>query len=351
MGAVMGDMERAIQEALFCHEMFEPYQRGNTRYALEHIMRVEATWAFSREQIQVALAKLLGEGLVQFENERWCSSQDGRIARERTWKKKGCRHPTLSSANANAKDVILALIRSGGADYEGQAHSNLEEQQLDIFLPDVPNETKQAILQELVTDGLIQRGSTPLAREVPLSVLTAAGLRFYAQQIVPRLGLKPPSTILAAVESESLPFADLGLPQTLADNLRYRWEEAERCIDARSWLSANILFGSILEVVLPEWLSRFSKQAMAASTVPCDKHKKPRPLDDWTLAEYITVATELKLIDPTLTQHATALRQTRNLVHPKKQILERSQPDGSITSISKHVVLAILEAMARSTTK
>ncbi len=79
-------------------------------------------------------------------------------------------------------------------------------------------------------------------------MLAADGRRLYARDVVPRLGLRPPATVLAPIEPERLPFDNLGLDPTLADNLRYRWEEAGRCAGARAWLAATVLYVSILEV-------------------------------------------------------------------------------------------------------
>lgn len=350
MGDVMGEGDQAIQEALYCHEMFEPSRSGGTRYGLEHIMRTEATWAFTQEQIQDALTELHREQFVHAEGGYWCASTEGRIARERLWQKKGLRHPALRDASVSPNDLILALIASDGDEYQGHEHPSLPEQQLNIHLPDMPVDTKQAVLQELVTEGLIRRGTSPVNKDVAVSMLTAKGLRVYAQQVVPRLALQPPATILAAKEPVALPFDELGLSDALADNLRYRWEEADRCMGARAWLAANILFGSILEVVLPDWLDRVSPQATAARAAPRDKSKtKTLPIKEWKLSDCINVAAELQLIDSTLTRHADALRQTRNLIHPDRQMSERSQPEGGTTAVSRQVVLAILEAMARTT--
>jgi hypothetical protein len=350
MGTKLSDTEAAIREAFFEHEMFEPYQRGNAAFGMESILRLEETWAFTPEQLQQTIKKMVEEDLVRVRDGFLFASTAGLIARERTWQKKGKRHPSLADGNVDPKDIILALIRSEGYEYQQSEHPSLTENHLDVYLFDMNQEVKAAALQGLVTDGLIRMGKHIMEQELPVSALTAAGLRSYAQQVAPRLGLKPPATILAPVEPEVLPFNELGLPRVQADNLRYRWQEAERCIEARAWMSANIMLGSILEVVLPDRLARIKQQAMAAKAAPKDRKTNTTiPFERWRLADCIKVAAELGLIDPALTKHANALRETRNLVHPEVQISERSSPDGDITAISKHVVLAVLAALTRST--
>lgn len=349
MEAVLSDTEAAVRYALFEHEMFEPYQEGRTSYSMESILRIEETWAFTPEQLHEALEKMAKENLVEFRDGYWLAKKAGLIAREKSWQKKGKRHPSLTDGSASPKDVVLALIRSEGHEYPDNEHPTLSESVLDIYLWDMTPEIKAAAIHDLATDGLIRREGHFANSELRISALTALGLRSYAQHVAPRLGLIPPASILAPVERELLPFTELGLPSNLADNLSYRWQEAERCMEARAWMSANIMLGSILEVVLPDRLARTKQQAMAAKAAPKDrKTNNPFPLERWKLADCIKVAAELGLIDSALTRHANALRETRNLVHPEVQINERSNPDGDITAISKQVVLAVLSALARS---
>lgn len=351
MEAKPSEIEVAIRAALFEHETFESSARGNAAYPMESFLRLESTWPFTPEQIQQAIQKMVDEELIEVRDSHWYTSTAvGRIARETAWQKQGKRHQALTDDTADLQDIILALIRSGGYEYEHSEHPSLTDNELDVYLYEFDSAAKCAALQALVENGLIRRGTHIMDSTLPMSSMTAAGLRSYAQKVVPRLGLKPPETILAPVEREILPFDELGLPPVQADNLRYRWQEAERCIEARAWMGANIMFGSILEVVLPERLARTKQKAMSAKAAPTDrKNNKTLPLDRWRLADCINVAAELGLIDPTLTRHANALRETRNLVHPEVQISERSSPDGDITAISKQVVLAVLAALARST--
>lgn len=349
MAAELSDTEVAVRDALFEHEMFESHQRGNASYGMESFLRLEATWAFDPPEIQRSLERLASDGLIQDKDQYWHATRPGLVAREKRWQKTGRRHPALSDKAANPCDLILALVRSEAFEFEESENPSLADAQIDVFLWDMPKDVKEEALQELTAEGLVRRSRHIMDQQSPVVVMTALGLRHYAQQVAPRLGLAPPATILAPCDSEILPFDELGLPPALTDNLRYRWEEAERCMEARAWLSANIMLGSILEAVLPDWLDRSLPLAMAAKSAPRDKNKAPLPMDKWKLAELIKVAAELGLIDLALTRHANALRENRNLVHPNRQILERSNPDGDLTAISKQVVAAVLAALARAT--
>ena len=349
MTAELSDTEVVVRDALFEHEMFESYQRGNSSYGMESFLRIEATWAFDPAELQKSLERLALDGLIQAKDQYWHATLAGLVAREKRWQKTGRRHPALSDKAANPRDLILALVRSDAFEFEESENPSLTDTQIDVFLWDMPKATKEEALQELAAEGLVRRGGHIMDQQLAVVVMTALGLRYYAQQVAPRLGLIPPATILAPSELEVLPFDELGLAPAMADNLRYRWEEAERCMEARAWLSANIMLGSILEAVLSDWLGRSLPQAMAAKSAPKDKSKAPLPMDRWKLAELIKVSAELGLIDLALTRHANALRENRNLVHPNRQILERSNPDGNLTAISKQVVAAVLAALACAT--
>lgn len=351
MKAEVSDLEVAKRDALFEHEMFNSKQRGNTQYPTQSISYLEAGWGYELDDLLATLEALRAEGLVEhFEGGYYCSTQAGRIARERRWRAKGKRHPVLTSSLADVKDVVVALIKSGGYESDAESENTLNNQELEIFLPDAEAGLLEDVVQALIGEKIIDRGPSIWDMEAVVLGLSPIGARHYAQQVVPRLGIVPPATILAPVQPGRLLFDELGLSPDLADNLRYRWEEAERCEAARAWLAANIMFGSILEAALHGWLGGSLDQAMNAPSAPKrnkSSDKGPVPFDKWGLHDLITVAVELGLIDPALNRHASALRENRNLIHPSRQMQERSMPDGALTAISKQVVNAVLSSMAR----
>ncbi|MFM0363057.1 hypothetical protein [Paraburkholderia sediminicola] len=339
-----------IRDALYEHEIFEAGAGGGA-YAMEGIRQVEATWSFEECDLETELVAMEVVGLVQRLGPCWDATRAGRVAREARWQQRGLRHPALSSAASAPDDLALAVIASGGEQWDAMAGGGLPEQSLGIYLFRLGDAASTATLAILIARGLVYCDPQQVfGWPVPLT-LTADGRRQYARDVVPRLGLRPPATILAPLEPESQPFDDLGLDATLADNLRFRWEEAQRCVEARAWLAASALYGSILEVILLGWLQREVASTMRAASAPRDRAGQAKPLDRWTLAELITVATELDYVDASHARHAQALRESRNLIHPHKQIRERSTPDGHLASISQLVVRAVLDALACATRK
>jgi hypothetical protein len=250
---------------------------------------------------------------------------------------------------ADPHDLAIALIAAAGSDYDALAADYIVGRTLGIYLGHVDGPVvEQPAIAALMAQGLVRRSAMGQAHMQGQFRLTANGRRHYVQAVIPRLGLCPPATILAATNNESPLFDDLGLTPELADNLRYRWEEAQRCVGARAWLAASALYGSILEVVLLGWLKQEARRAIDARGAPRDRvTQKPLALEQWKLADLINVAADLDLIDRSHARHASALRESRNLIHPHKQIQERSNPDGHLADIARLVVLAVIEARRR----
>lgn len=143
-----------------------------------------------------------------------------------------------------------------------------------------------------------------------------------------------------------LPQIGLGLPDPLADNLRFRLEEAERCREACAWLAATIMYGSVLETVLLAVLGRDEPAALAAARAPRPKSGgKSFPLNTWGLEALLNVAVDLRKLDPAMAEYAHALRDARNLIHPAKQERERSSPDEWLVNVSRQVVESVMATL------
>lgn len=345
--------EQAIRDAIFEHGIFAAGQIGNWQVRPDAFRRHEAAWRFETADIEAELRRMQAAGLVTC-NEAgfWHALPAGLVARETRWQTTGRRHRSLGSGRAAVDDLVLAIVMSGGWEIHPDEPPQFPEHELAIYLARVSPAECERTTQSLVERGLLTREidwDDFRFNGVPLRT-TPDGDRYYAQQVVPRLGLTLPATILAPAVDEHLPFDELGLSPVVADNLRFRWEEAARCVGARAWLAAATVYGSILELVLLDWLRRDQRAATMASAAPKDnKTRQVLPIDDWSSAALIKVAAELRYLDPSLARHANAVRDTRNLIHPDRHIRERSAPDGDVVQITRHVVQAVLQALARAT--
>lgn len=104
--------------------------------------------------------------------------------------------------------------------------------------------------------------------------------------------------------------------------LSNRWTECNKCINANAPLSSIIMMGGILEAILLAKINSYSDKSkiFSATTVPIDfKTKKPYPLQEWTLKNYIDVAHELKWISKSTKDVGEVLRDYRNYIHPYKE--------------------------------
>ncbi|PRX26098.1 hypothetical protein B0G75_12055 [Paraburkholderia sp. BL18I3N2] len=325
---------------------------------LEGIREVEATWPFEPAAVIAALLSLAADGFAQRREgfggdvqEYWESTRAGQIAREMRWQQRGRRHPALVSQTASAEDLIIAVIGSGGDERDPLASGGLVEAALGIYLFRLGETVCDATLGALIARGLVRRNDHDLLGWPFRLMLTADGRRQYAHDVIPRLGLRPPATILAPVEPEWPPFEELGLAPAEADTLRFFWDEAARCQGARAWLAATALYGAIIEAVLHAWLGRNQVAAMTAKAAPRDPRRRgeKQPVAEWSLVDLIKVAGELDYIDPSLRRHADALRTSRNLIHPKLQVEQRSRPDENLALISQQVARAVLHLFDRAT--
>ena len=351
-GAVLTDLQaESLRDALYEHEMFEA-RTWNTAYAFDSMLALDAALAFAPQQLEAGLIALRDEGLAQrdgpADSGAWRATPGGLAARERRWQARGRRHPCLISGDADPADLIVALIAAGGSDLDVLAFDETTWRTLCVYLDCIDESRRTLARDDLIKQGLV--GSEEWGLQPEALRLTGSGRRHYLQIVVPRLGLCPPATILAAQPSAppALPFDDLGLAPAFADNLRFRWEEAGRCMSACAWLAATALFGSIIEVVLLDWLGRDQARTKAAAKAPRDRTGQAKTLDRWTLAELITVAAELNYLDASHARHAQALRESRNLIHPDRHIRERSTPDSHLAGISQQVVRAVLDSLAHS---
>jgi hypothetical protein len=340
-------LSSSIRDAIFEHEMFRTEARvGGISYPLDHIRRVEATWSFAPPEVSTELEKMDAEQLVQgLEGGYWQATAKGLLQREQRWQQRGLRHPALIQQVASPADLVLALAGSAHEEIEGWEPRTFVQRTLFVYLWRLSEAAINETLVELIHAKFIRKIDISFNREEEL-LLTADGQIRYATQIVPQLGLTPPYTILAPQEGETPPFNGAISSPELVDNLRYRWEEAERCRESRAWLGATIIYGSILEAILIDLLASDMGASMRSSFAPKDKQGGAIKIGQWKLEAMLDVAVDLGWIEPGIAQHGHTLRDTRNLVHPAKQIRERSTPNEGLVTISRTVIEEVMKAIA-----
>lgn len=183
--------------------------------------------------------------------------------------------------------------------------------------------------------------------------LATEGLRVGLNGVVPFVEQIKPSFTAPSAEPDLRPlpapnFLALGLEPGIGELLASRWQEAQLCLDAKAFLAATILMGSLLEGLLLAVCQRFPKNADQA---PCAPHNpqtgKPKYFAEWTFAEMIEVAHALGWVGLDVKKFSHSLREFRNLVHPYQQLQSQSFPDLDTCQISWLVVQAAANDLAR----
>lgn len=76
-------------------------------------------------------------------------------------------------------------------------------------------------------------------------------------------------------------------------------------------------------MILPHLLGRDIDHAMTAQAAP-HRQGQVSPLGDWKQVALINVAVELGQRDRSLGRHSDSLQESRNLIHPDRQIKSAS---------------------------
>jgi hypothetical protein len=177
--------------------------------------------------------------------------------------------------------------------------------------------------------------------------ISGEGLQHYQEEVCHRLNLEPDHGILRLAEPVELDgrFARLRLEPALVANLQQRWREMEICAAGGAYLAAIILLGSLLEGVLLATLQQRKPDAMRSPMAPKERNlnsKTVKPMTDWTLQEYISVSVDIDLVPRSVEKHVHELRDTRNLVHPRKQWESGITVDQPLYRISRQVADAVI---------
>ncbi len=142
---------------------------------------------------------------------------------------------------------------------------------------------------------------------------------------------------------EEQKFPDLNLDfikdNTLKVNLLDRFKEANRCYTTKSYLATIFLLGSILEGILLDLITHNIIIFNKAKSSP-KLNGKVKPIYNWTLEEMINTALELGFIKLDVSFHCKNLKNFRNYIHPRHQLVQQFDPNEYTIKIAINVVKA-----------
>lgn len=104
-------------------------------------------------------------------------------------------------------------------------------------------------------------------------------------------------------------------------------------------LAAVFLCGSTLEGLLLDVAILKSQQFNQAQSAP-KRDGNVLPLQKWSLAALIDVAYELDLLSLDIKKHSHSLRDFRNYIHPRQQVIQKFSPDHHTAKIAWQVLQA-----------
>ncbi|MBQ0798519.1 MAG: hypothetical protein KBT63_04485 [Porticoccaceae bacterium] len=134
----------------------------------------------------------------------------------------------------------------------------------------------------------------------------------------------------------------LGLEGPVTDILQSRIKEIEKCFKANSPLAVILLAGSTLEGILLGLAIKYPKIFNVAISSPKDSSGKVKQFHEWSLAGFIDVAKELKLIQYDTHKFSHSLRDFRNYIHPFEQMSTGFSPREHTAKICLQVLKAAI---------
>ena len=134
----------------------------------------------------------------------------------------------------------------------------------------------------------------------------------------------------------------LGLDQAVIEILNKRLKEVDAGLKVGNSLSAIFMCGSILEGILLGTASKNAENFNRAKSSPKDKDGKVKSFPEWSLAQFIDTAYELKLIKLDVKKFSHELRDFRNYIHPYEQMTSRFDPNNHTAEICFQVLKAAI---------
>ena len=138
----------------------------------------------------------------------------------------------------------------------------------------------------------------------------------------------------------------LPVEPTVLPVIESRLDEARSALAAGAYLSVIFLCGSILEGVLLGRAqmepARFNKSKIS----PKDQSGKVRPFNEWSLAQFIDVSSDIGILKLDVKKFSHGLRDFRNYIHPYQQMASGFTPDEHTAKVCFQVLKAALASVA-----
>ena len=138
----------------------------------------------------------------------------------------------------------------------------------------------------------------------------------------------------------------LPVEQAIVPIIERRLAEAQKALGVGAYLSVVVLCGSILEGVL---LGKAQKEPAVfnkSSASPKTDEGKVKRFYEWSLAQFIDVASDVGVLKPDVQKFGHGLRDFRNYIHPYEQLVSGFTPDEHTARVCFQVLKAALASVA-----
>lgn len=225
-----------------------------------------------------------------------------------------------------------------------QTYGSSKAKKLRSFWEQESDAKVASVLSELLDsyEASSELGGTPVDRPVLAK----------ARQIVARLrgeksSTTPAETLNDFLEREfTIPnVQNLPIESLVVPIIEARLREARTALKAGAHLSVIFLCGSVLEAVLLGFAQRNPAKFNQAKGSP-KAGDATRPFHEWSLAQFIDVATEIGLLKPDVRKFSHGLRDFRNYIHPYQQLASGFSPDEHTAKVCFQVLKAALANVA-----
>ena len=166
-------------------------------------------------------------------------------------------------------------------------------------------------------------------------------------QIVARLsGVYPDTNSVTDRENSYKGFEvsniqNLPVAPAVADIIRNRLEEAQKCLSVGAYLSVIFQCGSVLEAILLGVAKKEPERFNSSASSP-KRDGKPKVFREWSLSEFINVASDIGLLQQDVKTFSHGLREFRNYIHPEQQMSSGFKPDKHTAELCFNALKAAL---------
>ncbi len=148
-------------------------------------------------------------------------------------------------------------------------------------------------------------------------------------------------------EFEDISLEKMGLDSVITNVLILRLEEIKKCMTVGAPLSVIFMAGIILEGLLLGYALKHPKDFNQSKCAP-RMNNKVKLFPDWTLANFIDTAHDLKFLEEDVKKYSHSLRDFRNYIHPFAQLNSQFNPDQQTAKISFQVLKAAIFQLVKN---